>query len=245
MADLDALIATVQAGDSPDARAAVRALAEIDDDRARHALAGALAGAGPLTALAIGALARHGAKAQTFALAATLDPDRRLGGVAVLGKLGDPSSQRTLREWAGDPDPMMRLTVAASLYRCDERDPKVWSDWIRRENDLAVFAFLAAIAGAPGVTLTYGTLDHLEAQARETSTPLEVRAGATWAVAQHDAARGTALAQALLAEGGASPAVLASIVRRRGGALVALCADIEGADPAADKIADNLGLPRG
>jgi hypothetical protein len=74
VADLDGLIAAVRAGDSPEARAAVRALSEIDDDRARDALGEALAGAGPLTALAIQALARHGAKAQSVPNAATIHP---------------------------------------------------------------------------------------------------------------------------------------------------------------------------
>ena len=241
MAELDDLIAAVHAGDSPAARDAIRALASIDDDRARNALVEALTGAGPLTALAIGALARQGAKAETFAIAAMLDPDKRLGAVAVLGKLGDPSSRGKMRELVGDPDPLMRLTVAASLYRCGERDSTLWSDWIRRESELAVYAFLAAIAGG-GVTLTYGTIDGIEAQAREPATHAEVRANCIWAVAQQDAARGVALAQDLIDEHELSLA-LASIVARRGGPLVRLVSGIP-ADPSQDRIADNLGLPR-
>ena len=241
MAQLDDLIAAVRGGDSPAARDAIRALATIDDDRARGALVEALTGAGPLTALAIGALAKHGAKAETFAIAAMLDPDKRLGAVAVLGKLGNPSSCARMRELVGDPDPLMRLTVAASLYRCGERDSKLWSDWIRRESELAVFAFLAAIAGA-GVTLTYGTLDHLEAQAREPATYAEVRANCVWAVAQQDVARGTALAKDLIDEHELSLA-LASIVARRGGPLARLVSGIP-ADPAQDVVADNLGFAR-
>jgi HEAT repeat protein len=240
MPELDDLVAAVRAGDSPAARDAIRALASIDDDRARDTLVEALTGAGPLTALAIGALARQGAKAETFAIAAMLDPDKRLGAVAVLGKLGNPSSCGRLRELVGDPDPLMRLTVAASLYRCGERDSKLWSDWIRRENELAVFAFLAAIAGG-GVTLTYGTIDHLEAQARETATHAEVRAGCAWAVAQQDAARGTALAKELVGDPEVAH-VLASIVARRGGPLAGVVAGLP-ADPSLDRIADNVGLP--
>jgi HEAT repeat protein len=241
MAELDDLIAAARAGDSPAARDAIRAMATIDDDRARGALVEALTGAGPLTALAIGALARHGAKAETFAIAAMIDPDKRLGAVAVLGKLGNPASQGKLRELIGDPDPLMRLTVAASLYRCGERDSNLWSDWIRRESDLAVYAFLAAIAGG-GVTLTYGTIDGLEAQAREAATPAVVRAGCVWAVAQQDAERGTALAKDLIDEHELSLS-LASIVARRGGPLARLVAGIP-ADASQDQIADNLGLPR-
>ncbi len=239
MADLDALIAAVRAGDSPEARAAIRALAEIDDDRARNALAGALHGVGPLTALAIQALARQGPLAQSFAVAATFDPDRKLGGIAVLGKLGDPRSCPQLRDLIADPDPLMRLTVAASLYRCGERDGELFSAWIRRENDLAVFAYLAAIAGS-GVTLTYGTIDHLEAQAQNTDTPADVRAGAAGAAAQHDVARGTALATDLLA-GADTSLALASVVRRRGGPLAALVSSVSG-EPGPDLVADNLGL---
>lgn len=104
-----------------------------------------------------------------------------------------------------------------------------------------VFAFLAAIAGG-GIELTYGTLDHLEEQAKQADTPAEVRAGAAWAVAQHDAPRGTALARLLLGDP-ETATVLASIVRRRGGPLAALIADVHG-DPAADQVADSVGLPR-
>jgi len=241
VADLDTLAAAVRAGDSREARAAIRALAEIDDDRARNALGEALTGAGLLTAFAIQALARHGAKAQPFAVAATFDPDRKLGGVAVMGKLGDPACCALLRRLVNDPDPLMRLAVASSLYRCGERDGELWSSWIRREDDLAVFAFLSAIAGG-GVTLTYGALDHLEAQAENADTPAEVRAGAAWAVAQHDIARGTALAQALLVDPGAAFA-LSSVVRRRGGPLIWLVAGIPG-DPETDQTANSVGLPR-
>ena len=241
MADLDALIATLRAGDSPDARAAIRALAELDDDRARSALGDALAGAGALTALAIHALARHGAKAAPVAIAALRDPARRLGGAAVLGRLADPASRELLRPLVGDPDPLVRLTIATALFRCGERDRELWSSWIRRENDLVVFSFLAAIAGGPGVTLTHGTLDHFEEQAKNADTPPEARAGAAWAVAQHDAPRGTTLATQLIADP-ATATALSSVVRRRGGPLRALIADIP-ADPAADQTADSVGLP--
>jgi len=240
VAELDALVAAIRAGDSPEARAAIRALAELDDDRARAALGDALAGAGPLTALAIQALARHGSKAQAVATAATRDPARQLGGAAVLGKLGDPASCALLRTLINAPDPLVRLTVAASLYRCGERDSELWSSWIRRENDLAVFTFLAAVAGG-GVTLTRGTLDHLAEQAANADTAADARAGAAWAVAQHDAARGAAIARTLLADPGVASA-LASVVRRRGGPLSALIADVPG-DPAHDQTADSVGLP--
>jgi len=239
VADLDALVAAVRTGDSPDARAAIRALAEIDDDRARAALGDALAGAGPLTALAIEALAHHGARAQPFAIAAADDPARRLGGVAVMGKLGEPVFTAQLRSLIHDPDPLLRLTVASSLYRCGDLDRELWSAWIRRENDLVVLAFLAAIAG--GVALTHGTLDHFEEQARNADTPAEARAGAAWAVAQHDPARGAALAARLLADSGTAFA-LSSVVRRRGGPLATLIAGVPG-DPAQDQIADSAGLP--
>ena len=239
MADLDSLVAAIRAGDSPEARAAIRALAELDDDRARGALGDALGGAGPLTALAIQALARHGSKAQSVATAATRDPARQLGGAAVLGKLGDPASCAQLRPLINAPDPLVRLTVAASLYRCGERNAELWSSWIRRENDLVVFAFLAAVAG--GVGLTHGTLDHLAEQAANADTPAEVRAGAAWAVAQHDVGRGEAIARTLLAEPDVAP-VLSSVVRRRGGPLTALIGDLPG-DPALDQTADSVGLP--
>lgn len=240
MAELDDLIGAIRAGDSPEARAAIRALAEIDDDRARHALAAALTGVGPLTALAIQALARHGAAAQSFAIAATFDPDRKLGGVAVLGKLGDPASRNQLRGLVEDPDALMRLTVASSLFRCGERDPVLWSEWIGREGSMAVFAFLAAIAGAlPEVRR--GALDNLDASAAYDGTPAEVRAGCVWALAQHDPVRGAELAAVLLAEPEAASA-LASVVRRRGGALTGLIGDRPG-DAALDRTADSVGLP--
>jgi len=239
MADLEALGAAVRAGDSSEARVAIQALAAFDDDRARNILSEALAGAGPLTALAIQALARHGPKAQRFASAATLDPDRRLGGVAVLGKLADPACCAQLHPLVDEPDPLLRLIVAASLYRCGERDTELWSSWIRRENDIAVFAFLAAIAGS-GIALTYGTLDHLEAQANNADSPVEVRAGAAWAVAQHDVTRGRALANTLLSDP-ATAFALSSIVRRRGGPLAVMVSDVPG-DPAMDQTADSVGL---
>lgn len=240
MADLDSLVAAIRAGDSPEARSAIRALAELDDDRARGALADALGEAGPLTALAIQALARQGSKAQGVAAMAIRDPARQLGGAAVLGKLGDPASCALLRPLINAPDPLLRLTVAASLYRCGERNAELWSSWIRRENELAVFAFLAAVAGG-GVTLTRGTLDHFAEQAANPDTAAEARAGAAWAVAQHDAARGTAIASTLLADPDVASA-LASVVRRRGGPLTALITDVPG-DPTQDQIADSVGLP--
>jgi HEAT repeat protein len=159
----------------------------------------------------------------------------------VIGKLGDPACCTQLRRLIDDPDPLMRLTVATSLYRCGERDSELWSRWIRRENDLAVFAFLAAIAGG-GVTLTHGTLDHLEEQAKNTDTPAEVRAGAAWAVAQHSVARGTALARALLVDRDRGAAfALSSVVQRRGGPLSVLLAGVPG-DPTTDQTADSIGL---
>lgn len=240
MAELDDQIAAIRAGDSSEARAAIRALAEIDDDRARHALAGALAGVGPLSALAVTALARHGASALDFAIAATFDPDRKLGGIAVLGKLGNPSSCAQLRELVEDPDAMMRMAAAMALYRCGERDPVLWSEWISREGSMAVFAFLAAIAGG-GVQVNRGALDNLDASAAYDGTPAEVRAGCAWAVAQHDPTRGAELAALLLADPEAATA-LASVVRRRGGPLTGLVADHPG-DPAADRTADSVGLP--
>jgi HEAT repeat protein len=238
--DLDALVAAVHAGDSPAARDAVRELAELDDDRARNALAGALAGAGPLTAMAIQALARHGGKALSFAIAATFDPDRKLGGVAVLGKLGDPSSLPQLRGLVTDPDAMMRMMAAVALFRCGERDPVLWSEWIEREGNNAVFAYLAAIAGALP-ELRRGALDNLDASAVYDGGPAELRAGCAWAVARHDPARGAELAALLLADPAAAPA-LASVVRRRGGSLTALIGDRPG-DPAQDRTADSVGLP--
>ena len=241
VADLDALAATVRDGDSREAHAAIRALGALDDDRARTTLGGALGGVGLVTALAIQALGRHGAKARRFAIEATTDPGRKLGGVAVMGKLGDPACCALLRYLVHDPDPQMRLAVASALYRCDERDGALWSSWIRREDDLAVAAFLAAIAGG-GVTLTCGTLDHLAAQAEDAAMPIEVRVGAAWAVAQHDAAWGEGLADTLLADPDAAFA-LASVVRRRGGPLVAKVAGVPG-DPEEDLTAESVGLPR-
>jgi len=238
VANLDALIAALRGGDSLAASDAIRALAEIDDDRARAALVEALAGAGPLTALAIQALARHGPKAQRFAAAATSDPQRKLGAVAVMGQLGDLACCVQLRRLIDEPDPLVRMTVAASLYRCGERGGDLWSSWICRENDLAVFAFLAAIAG--GVQLTSAALDHLEEQAVNANTPAEVRAGAVWAIAQHDIDGGTALARRLLVDPGVAFA-LSSVVRRRGGPLALLIVAIRG-DPATDQIADSIGL---
>lgn len=238
MGNLDALVAALRGGDSLEASGAIRALAEIDDDRARAALAEALAGAGPLTALAIQALARHGPKAQRFAAAATSDPQRKLGGIAVMGQLGDPSCCAQLRRLIDEPDPLVRMTVASSLYRCGERDRELWSSWIRREHDLAVFAFLAAIAG--GVRLTPATLDHLEEQAVNANMPAEVRAGAVWAIAQHDVDGGIALARRLLVDPGVAFA-LSSVVRRRGGPLALLIVTIRG-DPETDQIADSVGL---
>lgn len=238
MVNLDALITALRGGDSLAASDAIRALAEIDDDRARVALVEALAGVGPLTALAIQALARHGPKAQRFAAAATSDPQRKLGAVAVMGQLGDPSCCAQLRRLIDEPDPLVRMTVASSLYRCGERDSELWSSWICRENDLAVFAFLAAIAGC--VNLPPATLDHLEAQAVNANTPAEVRAGAVWAIAQHDIDGGTALAKKLLVDPGVAFA-LSSVVRRRGGPLAWLIIAIRG-DPATDQIADSIGL---
>jgi HEAT repeat protein len=204
-------------------------------------LGAALSGVGLLIAFAIQVLARHDVKVRRLAIAATSDPDRKLGGVAVMGKLGDPACCALLRYLVYDPDPLMRLAVASALYRCDERDGQLWSAWIRRETDLAVSAFLSAIAGG-GVTLTCGTLDHLAAQAEDAGMPVEVRAGAAWAVAQHDVARGTALAEVLLADPDAAFA-LASVVRRRGGPLVSRVAGVPG-DPEEDLTAESVGLPR-
>jgi len=217
-------------------------LAEIEEDRARNMFGEALAGAGLLTALAIKALVRDRAKVQRFTAGATSAPYRKLGGIAVLSKLGIPTCRALLRGLADKRDPRVRLAVAALLYRCDERDSELWSSWICREDDVAVSALLSAIAGGDGVTLTFGTLDHLEAQAGNADTPAQVRAGAAWAVAQHDVARGAALAKALLADPDAAFA-LSSVVRRRGGPLIALVADIPG-DPEMDQTADRVGLPR-
>ena len=235
----DELIAAIRAGDSPEARRAIGALAELDDEAARGALAEALAGAGPLAALAVGALARHGARAVSHAIAATLDPARRAGGAAVLARIGDPSARPALRNLVEDPDPMVRMMVAAALYRAGERDPRLWSAWIQREGSMAVFAFLAAVAG--GVDVDRGALDNLDAQAAYDGTPAEVRAGCAWAVAAHDAARGAALARALLADAEAG-AALAAVVRRRGGPLAEVIGAAAG-DPARDRTADSLGLP--
>jgi hypothetical protein len=134
----------------------------------------------------------------------------------------------------------MRMTVAASLYRCGERDAALWSEWISREGSMPVFAFLAAIAG--GVpSLHRGALDNLDASAAYDGTPAEVRAGCAWAVAQHDPARGAALAAVLL-EGEETAAALRAVVRRRGGALAGTIGDGPG-DPASDRTADSVGLP--
>lgn len=126
VADLDSLVATVGAGDSPEARSAIRALGEIDDDRARRALAEALAGNGPLVALAIQALARHGKPAAQFAIEAVGEARRRFGGVAVMGKLAEPAFVPLLRPLVGERDPLLRLSVAVALYRCGDRDVGLW-----------------------------------------------------------------------------------------------------------------------
>ncbi|HEX2687897.1 MAG TPA: hypothetical protein VHN14_14820 [Kofleriaceae bacterium] len=239
MSIVDALVAAVRAGDPREARVAIRALAEVDDDRAREALGEALAGTGPLVELAIQALARHGARAQPIVVAAIFDPARKWSGVAAMGKLGDPAYCPPLRLLIDDSDPTVRLAVASALYRCGERDGKLWSSWICREEDPSVCALLSAVAGG-GVTPTPDALDHLEVQADRATAPAEVRAGAVWAVAQHDVVRGTALAKRLLADPGAAFA-LSSVVRRRGGPLARLIIAIRG-DPEMDQRANSIGL---
>ncbi len=242
MADLDALADPVRAGVSLNERAEIRVLAEIEDDRARHMLGEALAGARLLTALAIKALARDRAKGRRFTAGATSAPYRKLGDIAVLSKLGLPTCRALLRGLADKSDPRVRLAVASLLYRCDERDSELWSSWIRREDDLAVSALLSAIVGGSCVMLTDEALDHLEAQAGNVDTPAQVRAGAAWAVTQQDVERGTAIAKTLLGDSDTAFA-LSSVVRRRGGPLVALVADIPG-DPEMDQTAGRAGLPR-
>jgi hypothetical protein len=160
------------------------------------------------------------------------------GSVAVMGELGEPSRQARLRLLVDDPDPAMRLTVAAALYLCGERDGELWSAWISREQDLAVFAVLCAVAGS--VPLTQGALDHLVTRAEDAGTSAEVRGGAVWAVAQHDRERGVALARQLLVHPGAA-FVLSSMVRRRGGPLALWIIAVRG-DPATDHIADQVCL---
>ncbi len=236
--ELEPLIEAVRAGDSPEARAAVRELGGIDDDRARHALAAALAGDGPLAAMASRALGQHGKAAQSFAVAATMDPARRFGGLVALGQIGDPSSRSILRELVEDPDPMVRAVAAIGLYRCGERDGALFSSWIGREGAMTVFGFLAAIGG--DVKLGVGALDNLDAQARLADTPAGIRASCAWAVAQHDAARGRELADALRADPAAAGA-LADVVARRGGPLAS---QLSGGDPSRDPTADTVGLPR-
>jgi len=240
VADFDALADVVRAGDSPKERAEFRVLAEVEDDRARNPLDEARTGAGLLTALA----SRHWpGTAQRRSASRSWRPAISIGGgIAAMRKLGVPTCCALLRHLSEKPDARVRLAVAPLLYRCNERDGELWSSWIRRENDPAVFALLLAIAGGGCVMLTDGALDHLAAQAGNADTPAQVRAGAAWAVAQHDVARGTALAKALLADPGAAFA-LSSVVWRRGGPLVALVADIPG-DPETDQTADHVGLPR-
>jgi HEAT repeat protein len=238
--ELDVLDILVRDGDSPLGRSALRVLAEIDEERARATLSHALAGDGPFTALAIQSLARHGSKAQPYAVAAIGDPERRRSAVAVLGRLGTPACRARLRPLVIDPDPAMRRAVAAALHRCGERDGELWSAWLGRELDAAVLAVLAGVAGT-GVDLIGGAIDRLAALAADAGGPAELRAGAAWAVAHHDLDRGARLADRLLA----SPepaAALAAVVRRRGGPLAALVADHPGA-PDPDAVADALGLP--
>jgi hypothetical protein len=124
--DLDVLDILVRDGDSPLGRSALRALAEIDEERARATLSHALTGDGSFTALAIQSLARHGSKAQPYAVAAIVDPERRRSAVAVLGRLGTPACRARLRPLVIDSDPPMRRAVAAALHRCSERDGELW-----------------------------------------------------------------------------------------------------------------------
>jgi hypothetical protein len=90
---VDALVAAVRAGDPREARVAIRALAEVDDDRAREALGEALAGTGPLVELAIQALARHGARAQPIVVC----------GVAAGRWRGSSSPSGVIRRWTSVP----------------------------------------------------------------------------------------------------------------------------------------------
>jgi hypothetical protein len=240
VADLDALADLVGAGDSPEERAELRGFAEIDDDRARDPLDEARPGAGLSTSLT----SRHWpGTAQRRSASRSWRPAIRIGGgIAAMRRLGGPTCCALLRHLSEKPDALVRLAVAPLLYRCDERDGELWSSWIRRERDLAVFALLSAIAGGGCVMLTDGALDHLATQAGNADMPAQVRAGAAWAVAQQDVARGTAIAKTLLGDCGTAFA-LSSVVRRRGGPLVVLVADIPG-DPETDQTADSLGLPR-
>lgn len=208
-------------------------LAATDDDDARALLIGALAGR--TAPLASEALAAHGATAVAALVAAIDDPARRAGAIVALSRIGDPAAVPRLRALTTDPSPLVRVAVVIGLYRCGDRDAALISEWAPREGDAVVLGYLAAVGG--GVAIDLRARSNFDAQAAEASTAPEVRASCAWAVAAHDAARGAELA-ALLDP--AAREVLANVVARRGGPLRD---QVSGGDPAADRVAENLGLP--
>lgn len=216
-------------------RAAIEELAATDDDRARALLVGALAGR--TAPMASAALAAHGAKAVAAALGALEDPARRVGALVALSRVGDPAVVARVRGLTRDESPLVRVAVAIALYRCGDRDGALVSEWAPREPDATVLGYLAAMAGEVAIDLR--ARSNFDAQAEHAGTPPEVRASCAWAVAAHDEVRGVALAT-LLGEDAATRAALAAVVARRGGPLRA---HVEGGEAAADRIADNLGLP--
>jgi len=234
-ADWQQLEQDLMANDPPTVRAAAATLATNDDDRARALLAGALARPpGPASIIAF-ALGAHGAKAVPLALAALDDPSRHVAASLVLARVGSVDAVARLRTLIDDPEPMVRVSAAVGLYKAGDRDGAFWSGWLTHEGNILVFAFLAAIAAA--VPISDEARANIDAQAAEPTTPPDVRANCVWAIAAHDAARGTALAEGLDEAG---RAVLASIVARRGGPLSPTW--VVGGDPAADRTAETLGI---
>lgn len=223
-------------GDDPaTVKAAAATLGGLDDDRARELLSRALGRSPPVSAAAAYALGSHGAKAVPLALAALDDPGRKAAAALALARIGAADAAPRLRQLVDDADAMVRLSAAIGLYKAGERSPALWSPWVAREPHVLVLGFLAAIAGT--VTVDAPALTTLAAQAAEPSTAPEVRANCVWAVAAHDAARGTALAEGL---DDAARQLLASIVARRGGPLGSAWG---GGDAAADRTAETLGIP--
>ena len=89
-----------------------------------------------------------------------------------------------------------------------------------------------------GVPVGPRAITSLGTQAAYLGTPAELRAGCTWAVAEHDLARGGWLAGTLLADEEAA-FWLASIVARRGGRLRPVVAGLP-ARPELDRVATLL-----
>ena len=166
------------------------------------------------------------------------DPAAEIALAAALARAAHPLSIGALRALAGDPQVEVRLLVQVGLARLDDDDGAMVASRLCRESDLGVLAVLAARAGR--LPIDARGLANLIALAAYPGTPAELRAGCTWAIGERDSARGAEVLGSLLDDDEAT-FWLASVVGRRGGALVPLVAGLHG-DPALDRVAALLDL---